>query len=86
MPQKDRSMLVNIFRGPGRIFAFTPDADASMLTASLGPWVAFKTIEMHRDEPQAGVDVNECLDDIGEYGFHMTDAHERITEKAVAAD
>jgi hypothetical protein len=31
-----------------------------------------------------GVDVTECLDDIETYGFHLTDAHKRITEQAVS--
>jgi hypothetical protein len=34
---------------------------------------------MTRDEDQAGVDVTECLDDIEAFGFHLTDAHVRIT-------
>jgi hypothetical protein len=38
---------------------------------------------MTRGEAQAGVDVEECLDDIESYGFHMTDAHVRITEQAI---
>jgi hypothetical protein len=31
-----------------------------------------------------GVDVTECLDDIEKYGFHLTDAHKRITGQAVS--
>ena len=72
-------MLVHIFKGPGRVFGVTPDAEGANLPQRYAPWAAFKTLEMHRDEPHAGVDVNTCLDDIAQYGFHLTDAHERIT-------
>ncbi len=30
-----------------------------------------------------GLDTGECLDDIETYGFHITDAHVRITETAI---
>jgi hypothetical protein len=29
------------------------------------------------------VEARECLDDIEKYGFHITDAHVRITESVV---
>jgi hypothetical protein len=45
--------------------------------------VAFKTLDMHRGEPTPGGNANECLDDIEAHGFHITDAHVRITEKFV---
>ena len=76
-------MLVHIFRGPGRVFGFTRDEAGAGLPQRYGPWTGFKSTEMHRDEPHAGVDVNACLDDIREHGFHLTDAHERITHLAV---
>jgi len=78
------AMLVHTFRGQGRVFGFTRDLAGANLPEQHGPWVAFKSIEMHRDEPHAGIDVDACLDDIGEYGFHLTDAHQRITPTAVA--
>jgi hypothetical protein len=74
-------MVVHIFRGPGRVFGFTCDAQAANLPDRYAPWSPFKSIDMHRDEPHAGVNVNTCLDDIREYGFHLTDAHERITHR-----
>ena len=40
-------------------------------------------LDVHRDEPQPGFDVNECLEDIEAHGFHLTDAHVRITDQAV---
>ncbi len=40
-------------------------------------------MEIQRDEPYAGIDVKACLDDIDEQGFHLTDAHERITHLAI---
>lgn len=71
-------MDVHTFRGQGRVFGFTTSPDGENLPAQYGPWTAFKTIGMHRDEPQAGVDVNACLEDIETHGFHLTDAHVRI--------
>lgn len=72
-------MIVHIFRGPGRIFGMTRDEAGRNLPARHAPWTAFKTTEMFPDEPHAGVDVNACLRDIEDYGYHVTDAHERIT-------
>jgi hypothetical protein len=70
---------VNIFRGTGRVFGFTADVDGKNLPAQYGPWAAFKSLKMYPDEPQGGVDVNACLADIEAHGFHLTDAHRRIT-------
>ena len=75
-------MQVNIFRGTGRVFGFTADADGKNLPAQYGPWTAFKSLKMYPDEPQGGVDVNACLADIEAYGLHLTDAHVRITPLA----
>jgi len=36
---------------------------------------------MTRGVPVPGVDVGECLDDIERHGFHLTDAHMRITDR-----
>ena len=72
-------MQVHIFRGPGRVFAITQDPAGANLPERYAPWTAFKTIEMHRDEPQRGVDLNECLDDIAAHGLYLTDAHVRIS-------
>jgi len=38
---------------------------------------------MTRGVPVPGVDVGECLDDIERHGFHLTDAHMRITDRYV---
>jgi hypothetical protein len=73
-------MQVHTFRGPGRVFGFTTDEAGTNLPEKYAPWSAFKVIDMHRDEPQAGVDVNQCLSDIMAHGFHLTDGHVRITE------
>ena len=75
-------MQVHVFRGTGRVFACTADAAGANLPAQYGPWTAFKTIAMHPDEPQGGVDVNVCLADIEAYGLHLTDAHVRIAPPA----
>ena len=79
-------MKVHIFRGPGRVFGFTQDAAAANLPERYAPWSAFKTIDMYTDEPQGGVDVNACLDDIAAFGFHLTDAHVRIAPEAGGED
>jgi hypothetical protein len=76
-------MQVHLFRGPGRIFGCTENATGSNLPSQLGPWNSFKSIILNRDEePTPGINTRECLDDIKNYGFHLTDAHVRITEKA----
>ena len=77
-------MRVHLFRGTGRVFGCTEDPAGGNLPPRYGPWVAFKTFDMNRvDEPRPGVNVDDCLDDIDKHGFHMTDAHVRITESAV---
>ena len=77
-------MQVHIFRGPGCVFGFTEDATGANLPSQFAPWSAFKSIELSRTgEPTPGVDTNECLGDIEKYGFHITDAHARITEAAI---
>ena len=78
-------MLVNLFRGPGRIFAVTDNADGSNLPTRYGAWTAIKSLQMNRGDTIPGVVVEECLDDIATYGFHVTDAHVRITEQAAGA-
>jgi hypothetical protein len=75
------AMQLYIFRGTGRVFAFTKDSGGNNLPVRLGPWAAFKSIELVRGQSQAGVNVDECLDDIERHGIHVTDAHVRITEQ-----
>jgi len=77
-------MQVHVFRGPDRIFGFTEDAGGSNLPSRFAPWASFKTVELQRDgEPVRGVHTQECLDDIERYGYHVTDAHTRITETLI---
>jgi hypothetical protein len=77
-------MQVHIFRGPGRVFGFTTLASGENLPSKFAPWSAFKSVELERDGPPVpGVDAMECLDDIEKYGFHVTDAHARITESVL---
>jgi hypothetical protein len=77
-----RLMLVHIFRG--RVFGFTKDAMGGNLPSQFSPWTAFKSIELSWDgESRAGVDANECLEDIERHGFHITNAHVRITESVI---
>jgi hypothetical protein len=76
-------MQVHIFRGSGRVFGCTGDATGNNLPSKFGPWNLFKAIELKRDVATPGVNAVECLDDIEKYGFHITDAHVRITESVV---
>jgi hypothetical protein len=77
-------MQVHIFRGSGRVFGFTEVASGDNLPSKFGPWNPFKAMELNRDAvATAGVNAAECLDDIEKYGFHITDAHVRITESVV---
>ena len=62
------------------MFGFTADAAGANLPARYAPWSAFKSLEMSRDVATPGVNARECLDDIDRFGFHLTDAHVRITE------
>lgn len=77
-------MEVHFFRGSGRVFAATKDAGGKNLPAQYEPWTAFKSVEIIRGKAQAGVNVDECLDDIEKYGFHLTDAHVRITDRVIS--
>src|SRR5580692_12114819 len=74
---------VHVLRGQDRVFGFTLDEQGTNLPRQYGPWTAFKTIELHHDEPYQGVEVSVCLDDISKYGFHLTAAHKRITDLAL---
>lgn len=76
-------MLIHLFRGPERIFGFTAEADGSNLPPDHGPWTTFKSLEMEEGKPQPGVDVDECIADVGAHGFHLTEAHVRITDRVV---
>ncbi len=72
---------MHLFKGPGRIFAVTADETGGNLPARYAPWTAFKSLEMTRGEALPGVEVDECLDDIERFGFHITDAHVRIRDQ-----
>jgi hypothetical protein len=77
-------MKVHIFRGPGRVFGCTQDGTGANLPSRFSPWREFKIIELSRNgEPVPGVDTSECLDDIEKHGFHITDAHGRITDSVI---
>ena len=79
-----KRMLVHIFRGPGRVFGVTENGTGGNLPSQFSPWTFFKSIELSRDGgARAGVDANECLEDIDKHGFHITDAHVRITESVI---
>jgi hypothetical protein len=77
-------MNVYVFRGQGRVFAITPDENGANLPIEYGPWTQQKMLDMNRgEEPRPGVNTDECLNDIENYGIHITDAHVRITERLV---
>ena len=76
-------MLIYIFRGAERIFGVTQEDDGANLPPQFGPWAAFKALEIEPGTLQPGLNVDECIQDLSAYGFHLTDAHIRITEQAV---
>ncbi|MBE1161120.1 hypothetical protein [Dyella acidiphila] len=76
-------MQVYIFRGPGRVFGVTEDAAGANLPAKFAPWAPFRSQEVVRGQATLGLDSTECLDDIAQYGFHITNAHVRITDEVV---
>jgi len=66
------------------VFGCTQDATGANLPSQFAPWTTFKSIDLNREgEPTAGVNTNECLGDIQKHGFHITDAHVRITERFI---
>ena len=74
-------MQVHIYRATGRVFGCTADETGSNLPSQIGLWQAFKTIELEKGGHEVpGIDGDECLSDIETYGFHITDAHVRVTE------
>ena len=77
-------MLIHIFRGRGRVFGFVRDDVSGNLPAEYGPWTAFKSFDLKKGDVNTNFDVNQCLDDIEKHGFHLTDAHVRITEQAIS--
>jgi hypothetical protein len=76
-------MLVHVFRGPGRVFACTADATGANLPPKFAPWTPFKSVDVNRGSPTPGLNADECLDDLEQHGFHVTDAHVRITDRLV---
>jgi hypothetical protein len=76
-------MQVEVYRGAGRIFAFVEAEAEETLPLRYAPWTPFRTVTMVRGRSEQGVDVDDCLNDIEEYGIHVTDAQVRITERAI---
>jgi len=68
------------------VFGCTEDVTGTNLPQQLGPWQLFKTIELFKGGPETpGLDGDECIADIESYGFHVTDAHVRITDSLISA-
>ena len=76
-------MLVHIFRGPGRVFGVTEDPAGANLPEQFAPWTCLKSAELVRERAMPGIDSRECINDIAEHGFHITDAHVRITDRVI---
>jgi len=79
-------MKVHIFKGPGRVFAVTADAEGANLPPKYAPWTSFKTIDLQQGVATPGLDVDECRSDLETHGLHVTDAHKRITEQALSRE
>jgi hypothetical protein len=77
-------MQAYVFKGPDRIFGVTAEPLGANLPSKYAPWAAFKTIDLQKGEPTPGIVVDECLSDLESYGFHVTDAHVRITHQIPA--
>jgi hypothetical protein len=77
-------MQLYVFRGTGRVFAFTEKSSGEGLPERYAPWTPFKTVELVRGQAHAGVNVDDCLDDIARHHIHVTEAHIRITEQAIS--
>ena len=73
-------MKVHIFRGPGRVFGFSQEEAGTNLPTRYAPWTHFKSVEMTKGEQMPGVNADECIGDIEKHGYHLTDAHVRITD------
>lgn len=65
------------------MFGFTQAATGDNLPPKFAPWSPFKAIELKDGVPTPGGNTADCLEDIEKYGFHITDAHVRITESVV---
>ncbi len=65
------------------MFGVTLDPAGQNLPNQFAPWSPFRSITLQRDVSTPGLNANECLDDIQRYGFHITDAHVRITDQIV---
>ena len=76
-------MKIQIYRGTGRVFAFVAVGHETPLPQRHGPWASFKIVDLVAGQPQPGVDVGDCLEDIARHGIHVTDAHARITQEAI---
>jgi hypothetical protein len=81
---EEGAMQVHVFRGTGRVFAFTESGGADNLPERYAPWTPFRTLDVVRGQAQQSFNVDDCLDDIAQHGIHVTDAHVRITEQAIA--
>jgi hypothetical protein len=77
-------MRFELFGGRDRLFAVVATGGSDKLPERYGPWTHFKTPELTRGSSLPGLNVEECLDDMERHGIHVTDAHVRITEQAIA--
>lgn len=76
-------MIIQVFRGAGRVCAFVRVELQEALPRRYGPWECLASIELTRGEAHPSVLVNDCLDDIADFGVHVTDAGIRITPDAL---
>ena len=77
-------MLVHVFRGGRPDFRLYAKRNGGEPAGTL--W-ALDRVQNARDEQRSGstgMTVDACQDDIDAYGFHLTDAHVRITQHATS--
>jgi NTE family protein len=77
---------VHVFTSRDRVFGFSLNEQGTNLPQQFGPWVSVSAIELYDDESHQGFDMTACLEDITQYGFHLTAAHKRITQLAIVRE
>lgn len=62
----------------------TGDTEGTILPVDHGLWLAVKSVDLVGGQMHPCVDADQCVDEIEQYGFHVTDAHVHITEQALS--
>lgn len=73
----ERSAAYRIFTPNSRPSAppNTRDIEGKDIPVKHGPWAVFQSVDPVRGHMQPGADTDQCLGNIEQSEFHMTDAH-----------